>query len=137
MIIEQRPNGDSYVHAKPYIEECVRRFLHGGVPADKHLPKLCAKAATKRIVPDNDTHKRYQSVVGALLYLVTTFCPDVAYAVGMLTRCMAWPTDELCLRTERVLIYLHHTSDLGLTYSAGASTATNSGGDLARSVVVT
>ena len=73
---------DSYVHAKPYIEKCVRRLMPGGVhgqysvPADEYLPKQCAEAATKRAVPDNDTRKRYQSLVGALLYLATTCRPD-------------------------------------------------------------
>jgi hypothetical protein len=143
MIVEQRSNGDTHVHAKPYIEKCVRRFLPGGVhghysvPADKLLPKLCAEAAAKRTVPDKNMHKRYQSMVGALLYLATTSRPDVAYAVGMLTRCMAWPTEELCLRAERVLIYLHHTSDIGLTYSASVCAAANIGGDIAPSVVGT
>lgn len=137
MIIEQRPNGDCRIHSKPYIEKCVRRFLPGGVhgqyavPADKQLPEMCAEAASVRAVPDKAAHKRFQSLVGALLYLATTSRPDIAYAVGMLTRCMAWPNDALYLRAERVLIYLHHTRDLGITYSATASTHTTIGGDLA------
>eukprot|EP00965_Chrysotila_dentata_P256308 6212505-Pleurochrysis_carterae.AAC.1 len=44
--------------------------------------------------------------------------PDVSYAVGMLTRCLAFPTDELLNGAERVLIYLYNTRSLAITYSS-------------------
>eukprot|EP00965_Chrysotila_dentata_P195423 6176980-Pleurochrysis_carterae.AAC.5 len=42
--------------------------------------------------------------------------PDVLYAVGMLTRSLAFPTDELLKVAERVLIYLYNTRTLAITY---------------------
>lgn len=39
--------------------------------------------------------KRYQRLVGALLFKSVVTGPDIAWAVGMLARAMAWPTEAL------------------------------------------
>ena len=62
--------------------------------------------------------KRYQSLSAALLYCATNTRPDVAYAVGMLCRCMARPTAQVQEAALRVLRYLHSTRDLGLRFQA-------------------
>eukprot|EP00966_Prymnesium_polylepis_P210952 4885049-Prymnesium_polylepis.1 len=43
--------------------------------------------------------------------------PDVALAVGLLTRAQAWPSPEPLKRAERVTIYLAGTADLALRYT--------------------
>ena len=55
-------------------------------------------------------------MVGALLFCATCTRPDVSYAVGMLTRAMHCPSPALLTAAERVLLYLHHHRDIGLTY---------------------
>ena len=67
---------------------------------------------------DPDLLKRYQSIVGALLYCATNTRPDVAYAVGMLCRAMGKPTLELYDDALRVLRYLRRTKAIGLRYKA-------------------
>eukprot|EP00965_Chrysotila_dentata_P227775 6196216-Pleurochrysis_carterae.AAC.1 len=42
--------------------------------------------------------------------------PDISYAVVMLARCLAFPTDELLKEAESVLIYLYNTRTLAITY---------------------
>eukprot|EP00965_Chrysotila_dentata_P227689 6196152-Pleurochrysis_carterae.AAC.4 len=42
--------------------------------------------------------------------------PDVSHAVGMMTRCLAVPTDELLKEAERVLAYLYNTRTLAIAY---------------------
>ena len=42
-----------------------------------------------------DRQTRYRRIVGGMLYIAMTTRPDISYAVGMLTRCLAYPTDEL------------------------------------------
>ena len=56
--------------------------------------------------------RRYQALVGALLYCATNTRPDVAYAVAMLCRAMSCPTEELYESALRVLYYLHRHREL-------------------------
>jgi hypothetical protein len=50
-----------------------------------------------------------------LLYCSTMTRPDIALAVGLLTRVQAWPSPDLLKRAERVAIYLagDHLPNLG------------------------
>ena len=52
------------------------------------------KEETKECI-DPDLHSRYRSLVGALLFIAITTRPDVQYAAGMLSRCVAYPTPEM------------------------------------------
>ena len=69
---------------------------------------------------DAELLRRYQSLVGALLYCSGNTRPDVAFAVGMLCRAMSKPTKELFRDGLRVLSYLHRTRHIGLRYEANA-----------------
>ena len=61
--------------------------------------------------------RRYQSLVGALLYCSGNTRPDIALAVGQLCRAMAYPTPELLDAAMRVLYYLGRHRSIGLTYT--------------------
>ena len=61
--------------------------------------------------------KRYQSLVGALLYCAGNTRPDVSYSVGMLCRVMSRPTPDMYDEALRVLSYLYRTRELGLRYA--------------------
>ena len=65
-----------------------------------------------------DLLRRYQSIVGGLLYAATNTRPDVAYAVGLLCRAMAKPNNELFDAAIRVLSYLHRHRHIGLCYES-------------------
>jgi len=90
------------------------------VPASKLLPQHVADA----LVDVSERHpadvKKYQSLVGALLYAATNTRPDIAYSVGMLCRAMSKPTPELMSDALRVLGYLYRSRELGLRYKADA-----------------
>ena len=113
-----------------YIQELSEEMFPGGVhgvysiPASNDLPKLVdeavrCKADTAREL-DAHSKARYRRLVGALLFVSTTTRPDITYAVGMLSRCVAYPTTELLREAERVLIYLAQTRRLALTYTQGS-----------------
>ena len=113
-----------------YIERLVATFLRDGVPPDfqrnklpyvKALPDFVREACKQDPSSiDPLLLKRYQRVVGALLYCATNTRPDVAYAVGQLSRAMSKPTPDLEESALRVIRYLYRTRTLGLRYEADA-----------------
>ena len=59
----------------------------------------------------------YQSLVGSLMYLTTCTRPDIAYAVGMLSRYSSKPNQSHWVAAKRVFRYLKGTINFGLMYS--------------------
>jgi hypothetical protein len=59
------------------------------------------------------------------LYVATQVKPDIALAVGLLTRVQAWPNPELLQHAERVLIYLSGVSAVPLRYTKTTDTDLN------------
>ena len=117
------------LHQAPYIAELATRFFPDGIPSKlrsnqcpyvKELPAHVLEAVTDGTSKVSaEDHKRYRSMTGALIYLAVCTRPDIAYAVGMLSRAMHCPTSDLMADAERVLCYLLHHSEIGLTYNAG------------------
>ena len=66
--------------------------------------------------PVNPTE--FKSMVGGLRYLVHTR-PDIAYAVGVVSRFMDMPTMLHLSATKRILRYVKGTLNFGLVYKAG------------------
>ena len=110
-----------------YIERMVKEYFPDGVPdtiqvsslpCDKTLPQVVADALSCVDPPDPALLKRYQSIVGALLYAATNTRPDIAFAVNYLCRAMSKPSPELLERAYVVLAYLYRHRDIGLRYEA-------------------
>jgi len=59
---------------------------------------------------------RYAELVGSLLYLSTTTRPDIAFAVGVLSRFMSCPEQDHMRAAKGVLRYLRGTTRLGVVY---------------------
>jgi len=130
--IEFKFIGDTVtLHQQTYIEKLSTDFLPDGVPpqfqankppCDHNLPLHVVEAMSQESATDIDAEflRRYQSLVGALLYCSGNTRPDVAFAVGMLCRAMSKPTHDLYQDGLRVLSYLHRTRHIGLRYQADA-----------------
>src|ERR1700733_11109047 len=58
----------------------------------------------------------YESVVGSLMYAMVCTRPDIAHAVGVLSRFMSKPGKEHWTIVKQVFRYLRGTSDYGLCY---------------------
>ena len=115
-----------------YINKLVAIWFPDGVPSTLQSTKTPADADLAQHVADAlscdaprsaEDIRRFQSIVGALLYASTNTRPDIAYAVGMLCRCMGKPTPALQDAALRVLGYLHRTRHLGLRYEADSTSA--------------
>lgn len=58
----------------------------------------------------------YRDLVGSLLHLANTVRPDIAIAVGYLSRLMNQPTEGLWNTGRRILRYLREKTGLGIVY---------------------
>ena len=105
----------------------VKHWLPNGVPTNvqanstphvSDLPSLVLDAVSCSDPVDPSLLKRYQALMGGLLYAATNTRPDIAYSVGLLCRAMSKPTNELFDAAIRVLCYLNRHKHLGLCYEA-------------------
>ena len=116
-----------------YITRCVEEAFPGGVhhdyttPADLDLPQFVAKtvAAKDTSYAKTDLGARCRRMLHQELYASLQARPDIAVAVGYLTRCTAYPSPELLKRIERIMIYLNGTKALKLTYAASEGAKLN------------
>ena len=108
-----------------YIDRMVAAHIPDGVPntiqansvpCTPGIEGLVLEAMERVESPCPKLLRRYQSIVGGLLYCSTNTRPDIAFSVGMLCRAMSRPTPELLEASLRVLGYLHRTRELGLNY---------------------
>ena len=65
---------------------------------------------------ENFNQKDYASIIGSLHYATDCTRPDIAYAVGVLSRFTSKPSKDHWLAIERVMRYLIGTKSYGLFY---------------------
>lgn len=58
----------------------------------------------------------YRQACGSLMYAVTVSRPDIAYAVGEISKFMDNPNQSHVNAVRRIFRYLNHTKNLGITY---------------------
>jgi len=75
----------------------------------EHCPKTQEEEEDMSRVP-------YASAIGSLMYAMVCTRPDIAHAVGVLSRFMSKPRKEHWTIVKRVFRYLRGTSDYGLCY---------------------
>lgn len=66
----------------------------------------------------------YQAMIGSMLYIAIATRPDIAHAVGVLSRFNSCPNATHLTAAKRVLRYLKGTKDVGLTYTKGSELVT-------------
>jgi len=87
------------------------------IPMDPGAPLHKLAPGDEPLSPDYS----YPALVGSLLYLSLTTRPDIAFAVGVLTRFTSAPSKAHWLAAKAVVRYLSGTSDLGLTFAPSGS----------------
>jgi hypothetical protein len=112
-----------------YIEALQEKFLEGEnvsttrTPAHTDLEDIVKKAAeTGKAQLSAEEHAKYREIVGAILYIATVSRPDVAVAVGLLSRVLEYPNAATLEAAYRVLRYLVTTKVLGLRWTVGGDT---------------
>jgi hypothetical protein len=109
-------DGTLSIDLADYTTEVLERF---GMSNCNPVPTPMTGALTQLDESGNFSptdQKAYQSVVGCLNYLTTHTRPDIAFAVGSLSRFMANPGEHHAAAAKRVLRYLAGTKQHGLHY---------------------
>ena len=71
--------------------------------------------------------QEYQKIIGCLTYATTATRPDLASAVGILSKYMSRPGKEHWQGVKRILRYIQGTIDFGLIYKAKGKTCSLTG----------
>jgi hypothetical protein len=120
MTITRHEDGSYSLTQPKYVEDMLARFnLSEAKPVATPLPvglKL-SKDDGETLPPDSP----YQALVGSLLYLSVNTRPDIAHALGMLSRFMACATNQHWEAAKHVLRYLKGTQTLGLKFASNTS----------------
>src|ERR1035438_5103879 len=58
----------------------------------------------------------YCSIIGSMMYMLNSTRPDLGYSVGVLSRYLNSPNQQHLMAAKRILRYLKHTANLGLTF---------------------
>jgi hypothetical protein len=61
--------------------------------------------------------------VGSLIYLVPTARYDAAATIGILARCLSFPTIQMEKEADRCLRYIYSTSNIGIVFNGAKGTA--------------
>ena len=82
-------------------------------------PILKDENPQSRKAPDSVNENKkfpYREAVGSLMYLMTGTRPDIAYAVGVVSRNLDNYSESDVIKVKRIFRYLKGTCDLGITY---------------------
>ena len=114
-------NRKLWLNQRKYVETILQRFnMHGSKPVKVPIPigvKLSADQCPKTQEEEEDmSHVPYASAVGSLMYAMVCTRPDIAHAVGVLSRYMSKPGKEHWTTVKRVFRYLRGTASYGLCY---------------------
>jgi hypothetical protein len=100
-VIRDRPRRTLRLSQKAYIEKVLQD--HGFGSYQNHQA-------------DQIFRRKYQSIVGSLIYAMLGTRPDLTFAVSVVSRFSSNPDKTHMKAVERILRYLHDTADLGLVF---------------------
>ena len=120
-IEKDRAKGKLKIHQKCYVNEVLNRFNHEicaplSIPAEPGIKfsEGSKKEKEKKNFP-------YREAIGSLMYLIIGTRPDIAYIVGVLSRCMENHEIEHWHGVQRILKSLKGTIDHGITFDIGTN----------------
>ena len=85
-------------------------------PCSHDLTEKYERAVEQRGNVCPTLRESYPRKVGKLVYAMPASRVDCAFAIGMFTRCLTFPTAEMDREVDRCLVYLGQHADEGVTY---------------------
>lgn len=127
--IESYEDGSVRVNQKAYAMKILERFgMSECRPVSTPIVKETVEIGkdkeeySKELGKDKEDNSKefpYRQAVGALMYLMTGTRPDIAYAVGVISRTLENPNSSDVIRVKRIFRYLKGTLNYGITYKPG------------------
>ena len=121
LIRRDRERGKMTISQPKYLEGILKQF---GMDQSKPVstPLEPGKHFQELLDDENPTNiNEYQKLIGCLTYVTTATRPDLASAVGILSKYMSRPSNEHWKGAKRVLRYIKGTINCGLVFD-GKST---------------
>jgi len=120
-IRRDRANKMISLNQRKYVETVLQRFnMQESKPVKVPIPigvKLSVEQCPKTQEEEEDMSRvPYASAVGSLMYAMVCTRPDIAHAVGVLSRYMSKPGKEHWTAVKRVFRYLRGTTDYAICY---------------------
>ncbi|KAG2874285.1 Retrovirus-related Pol polyprotein from transposon TNT 1-94 [Phytophthora cactorum] len=111
------PDGSVTMCQRRYVDNILKRFGMDECkavvsPVDMSTRLVPSDAATKVNAP-------FREAVGTLMHLMTATRPDIAYAVGYVSRFMENPQEEHWVTVKRIFRYLQGTKTHGICFKPG------------------
>jgi hypothetical protein len=109
------------IHQEKYIEDLLTRFgmkecKPRSSPLDNHI-----KLEIDKSKPVNaKTLHNYRERIGSLTHCMQGTRPDIAFAVSLLSKALANPTEEHVQHTKHIMRYLRGKTKCGITYRTSA-----------------
>jgi hypothetical protein len=114
----ERDQNNLYLSQKTYLEKVlIQARMNEAKPISTPLE---IKIPVHDLISEGDPEeKRFpcRNIIGSLMYAMLCTRPDLCYAVSLLSRYQARPSQKLWKLIKRVLRYVKGTLDLKLTYS--------------------
>ncbi|GJS43237.1 zinc finger, CCHC-type containing protein [Tanacetum coccineum] len=114
VIRTKRENKGIAVTQSHYIEKILKKFNCEGCGPVSTPMEACIKLMPHMGKPVNQLE--YSRAIGCLMYAMTSTRPDIAYAVGKLSRFTSNPNNHHWEAIIRVFRYLKKTMNYGLSY---------------------
>ncbi len=110
-----RSNRRLFIDQSEYTKNILERF---GMINSKPVATPMDRSYNDKVVENSEAAENvpYRQVIGILMYLMITTRPDIAYAIGKLSRHNQNPPVHNWINTKRVLRYINGTRNLGILY---------------------
>lgn len=118
-IKRDRERGVMYLSQANYLSKVVRRFnMHEAKTVNTTIGGHFKLSAVKDVSECIDTEKfPYSSAVGSFMYFMVGTRPDLAYAIGLISRFMSKPGEIHWDAVKWLLRYVKGSSDLSLVFT--------------------
>ncbi|OQD70189.1 hypothetical protein PENANT_c268G05202, partial [Penicillium antarcticum] len=119
--LDYHADGAVSIHQQQYIQKVLSDFGMETCQAKSTPmnPKQDLNRRPDEEPPDEETKARYATAIGSLMYLMVGTRPDIAFALGTLSRFTSQPQSHHQVALQRLLRYVKATQCHRITYRSG------------------